>query len=181
MTGGTVEGVSQHDLTSSPLRTVAETAQTAATALMAMAGMAVCADGWAAGTCGDRHARMLAPDACLVAIAPAIANPYLNVAIGMAADTVGVAGGAEQHVRGNFVLCSCMDDAELVEEDLRLQRCTNPHQRRLLGVYGDIIHQNDDGTHFDSGIGVTEDAKWQRLVYLRVAACHLQLYDFPNS
>ena len=75
-------------------------------------------------------------------MAPAVANPYLNAAIGTAADTGGVAGGAEQRVRGNFVLCSCMD-VELVEENLRLQRCTDT-DCRLLGVHGDIIHQNDD-------------------------------------
>jgi hypothetical protein len=34
-----------------------------------------------------------------------------------------------------------------------LQRCTDTNCQ-LLGVHGDIIHQNDDGTHLDSGIGV---------------------------
>jgi hypothetical protein len=48
-----------------------------------------------------------------------------------------------------------------------------------LAVYGDTIHQND-GTHLDGGIGVAEDAKWQRL-HLRVAACNLPLYDLPNG
>ena len=51
--------------------------------------------------------------------------------------------------------------------------------RRLCSVYGDTIHQND-GAHLDGGIGVAEDAKWQRL-HLRVAACNLQLYDLPNG
>ena len=56
----------------------------------------------------------------------------------------------------------------------RLPRLTSP-----LAVYGDTIHQND-GTHLDGGIGVAEDAKWQRL-HLRVAACNLPLYDLPNG
>ena len=51
--------------------------------------------------------------------------------------------------------------------------------RRLCSIYGNTIHQND-GTHLDGGIGVAEDAKWQRL-YLRVAACNLPLYDLPNG
>jgi hypothetical protein len=80
-------------------------------------------------------------------------------------------------VRGHFVPRHCTD-AELRAEDPRLQRLTHT-DRRLCSVYGDTIHQND-GTHLDDGIGVTEDAKWQRL-HLRVAACNLPLYDLPNG
>jgi hypothetical protein len=58
------------------------------------------------------------------------------------------------------------------------QRLTDA-DRRLCSVYGDTIHQND-GTHLDGGIGIAEDAKWQRL-HLRVAACNLPLYDLPNG
>jgi hypothetical protein len=58
------------------------------------------------------------------------------------------------------------------------QRLTDA-DRRLCSVYGDTIHQND-GTHLDGGIGIAEDAKWQRL-HLRAAACNLPLYDLPNG
>ncbi len=67
---------------------------------------------------------------------------------------------------------------ELRAEDPRLQRLTAA-DNRLIGVYGDTIHLND-GTHLDGGIGVAEDAKWQRL-HLRVASCRLLLYDLPNG
>jgi hypothetical protein len=84
---------------------------------------------------------------------------------------------AAQRVRGHFLPRHC-SDAELRTEDTRLQRLTDA-DRRLCGVYGDTIHQNDE-THLDGGIGVGEDAMWQRL-YLRVAACQLLLYDPPNG
>ncbi len=51
--------------------------------------------------------------------------------------------------------------------------------QRLLGIFGDTIHLND-GTHLDVGIGVAEDAKWQKL-YNCVASCSLPLYDLPNG
>ncbi len=59
-----------------------------------------------------------------------------------------------------------------------MQRLTAT-DRRLLGIFGSMIHLND-GTHLDGGIGVAEDAKWQRL-YNRVASCSLPLYDLPNG
>ena len=58
---------------------------------------------------------------------------------------------AAQRVRGHFVPRHCTD-AELRMEDPRLQRLTDA-DRRLCGVYGDTIHQND-GTHLDGEIGV---------------------------
>jgi hypothetical protein len=63
-------------------------------------------------------------------------------------------------------------------EDPQLQRLTDA-DHRLCSIYGDTIHQND-GTHLDGGIGVAEDAKWQRL-HLRIDACDLPLYDLPND
>jgi len=78
---------------------------------------------------------------------------------------------------GTFFPRHCTD-AELRAEDPQLQRLTDA-DRRLCSVYGDTIHQND-GTHLDGGIGVAEDAKWQRL-HLRIAACNLLLYDLPNG
>ncbi len=95
----------------------------------------------------------------------------------MVADTGGGAGVAVQQVCGHFVPRRCTD-AELRAQNPRLQRLTDTN-RQLCCVYGDTIHQNDC-THLDSGIGFTEDAKWQRL-HLRVAACNLQLYDLPNG
>jgi hypothetical protein len=111
----------------------------------------------------------------LAATAPAVANPHLNVTTGTAADAGG--GEAAQRARGHFLPCHCTD-AELRVEDPQLQRLTDT-DRRLCSVYGDTIHQND-GTHLDGGIGVAEDAKWQRL-HLRVAVCNLPLYDLPNG
>ena len=105
----------------------------------------------------------------LAATAPAVANPHLNVTTGTAADAGG--GEAAQRARGHFLPCHCTD-AELRVEDPQLQRLTDT-DRRLCSVYGDTIHQND-------GIGVAEDAKWQRL-HLRIAACNLPLYDLPNG
>ncbi len=83
----------------------------------------------------------------------------------------------EQCMRGHFVLHLCTE-AELCMEDSQLQLLTDADSW-LCSVYGDTIHQND-GTHLDSGIGVAEDAKWQRL-YLWIAACHLLLYHLPNG
>ena len=173
---------------SSPLHAVDETTQTAAAAPEARVGVAACTDGCAGGTCGEMHAWTFVPAAILTATPPAVANPYifvatapaiatphLNVTTGTAADAG--EGGAAQHARGHFLPRHCTV-AELKAEDPQLQRLTDANHR-LCSVYGNTIHQND-GTHLDGGIGVAEDAKWQRL-YLRVAACHLQLYDFPNS
>jgi hypothetical protein len=61
-------------------------------------------------------------------------------------------------------------EEQLCNADPQLQRLTAV-DRRLLGVFGDMIHLND-GTHLDGGIGVAKDAKWQRL-YHRVASCSL--------
>ena len=94
----------------------------------------------------------------------------------MVADTGGGAGVTAQQVRGPFVPRRCTD-AELRAQDPRLQRLTDT-DRQLCCVYGDTIHH--DCTHLDSGIGFTEDAKWQRL-HLWVAAYNLQLYDLPNG
>ena len=55
--GRFAEGVAQHALMSLPLQAVAKTAQTAVADLVALAGMAVCTDGCAGGTCGDTHVR----------------------------------------------------------------------------------------------------------------------------
>jgi hypothetical protein len=177
MAGGSTEGVAQCALMSLPSCAVAKTAQMAAAALAASAGTAVCADGCADGTCIDSHPGMFVLAVYLVAMAPAAANPYLNAAIGTTADTGGVAGGAAQHVRGHFTPHSCTE-AELMADDPRLQRLTGA-DRWLLGAYGNIIHQNND-THLHGRIGVAEDAQWQR-PHLRVAACHLQLYNLPNG
>jgi hypothetical protein len=186
--GGVVEGVAQRAPTSLPSRAVDETMQMAAAAPAARVGAAACTDGCAGGTCGEMHARTFVPAAILAATPPAIANPYilvgtapavatphLNVTTGMAADAGG--GEAAQRARGHFLPRHCTD-AELRAEDPRLQRLTDAN-RRLCSVYGNTIHQND-GTHFDGGIGIAEDAKWQRL-HLRVADCNLPLYDLPNG
>jgi len=186
--GGDVEGVAQRASTSSPSRAVDETAQMAVAALAARVGTSACTEGCAGGTCGEMHAQTFFLAAILAATPPAVANPYifvatapaiatphLNVTTGTAADAG--EGGAAQHARGHFLPRHCTD-AELRAEDPRLQRLTDAG-RRLWSVYGDTIHQND-GTHLDGGIGVAEDAKWQRL-HLRVAACNLPLYDLPNG
>ncbi len=111
----------------------------------------------------------------LMATAPAVANPYLNATAGTAADAGG--GEAAQQERGHFLPRHCTD-AELRVEDPQLQRLTDA-DRWLCSIYGDTIYQND-GTHLDGGIGIAEDAKWQRL-HLRIAACNLLLYDLPNG
>jgi hypothetical protein len=186
--GGDVEGVAQRALTSLPLRAVDETTQTVATAPVARAAVAPCANGCVGGTCGEMHGQTIVPAAILAAMPPTAANPYIlaatapavtnprpNVTTGTAADA-GV-GLAAQRARGHFSPCHCTD-AELRAEDPRLQRLTDT-DHRLCSVFGDTIHQND-GTHLDGGIGVAEDAKWQRL-HLRVVACNLPLYDLPNG
>ena len=188
--GGDVEGVAQRAPTSLPSRAVDETTQTVAAAPATRGGAVVCRDGCAGGSCGETHARTFVPAAILAATPLAVANPYLPAAAatapaaanptmtataGTAADAGG--GGAAQRARGHFLPRHCTD-AELRAEDPRLQRLTDA-DRRLCSVYGDTIHQND-GTHLDGGIGVAEDAKWQRL-HLRVAACNLPLYDLPNG
>jgi len=186
--GGDVEGVAQCAPTSLPSRAVDEATQTAAAAPVARVGAAACTDGCVGGTCGEMHARTFVPAAILAATPPAVANPYIlsamalavanphpNVATGTAANAGG--GEAAQRTQGHFLPRHCTD-AELRAEDLWLQRLTDA-DHRLCSVYGDTIHQND-GTHLDGGIGVAEDAKWQRL-HLRVAACNLPLYDLPNG
>ena len=66
--------------------------------------------------------------------------------------------------------------AELRRDDPLMQD-TTPADQKLIGIYGDTIHQND-GRHLDGGIGVANDQKWQRL-HMRIAACQLSLYDVP--
>ena len=162
-----------------PSRTINETAQTTAAAFAVRVGTAVCTavctDGCAGGTCGKKHVRTFTPAAILAEMAPAVANLYLNATTGTAAATGGV--GAEQRVHWHFVPCHCTD-AELRAENPRLKRLMNANHQ-LCSLYVDTIHQND-GTHLDGGIGVAEDAKWQRF-HLRIAACNLPLYDLPNG
>ena len=126
-------------------------------------------------TGGGVAVQLIVPATILAATALAAANPHLNVTTSTTAVTGG--GEAAQRVRGHFVPCHCTD-AEFRAEDPRLQRLTDA-DRQLCSVYGDTIHQND-GTHFDGRIGVAEDAKWQRF-HLRVAACNLPVYNFPNG
>ena len=57
-----------------------------------------------------------------------------------------VEGEAIQRARGHYMPRQCTE-AELLAEDLQLQRLTDA-DRRLISVYGDTIHQND-GTHLD--------------------------------
>ena len=144
--------------------------------------------------------------AILAATAPAVANPYTNTVRGTTADRGGVVGGAvgppvapRAGTPGTASAAVVGEDApadgdvqralghstprtfteeQLRDADPRLQRLTAA-DRRLLGVFGDTIHLND-GTHLNGGIGVAEDAKWQRL-YHRVASCSLPLYDLPNG
>jgi hypothetical protein len=142
---------------------------------------ALCTDGCAGGTCIDGHARTFVPAAILAATAPTVANPYTNAAGGTAAGTVGVVGGAAgaivapnditpaaagaaaaggepptdgnvQGARGHFTPRTFTEE-ELLGADPRLQQLTGA-DRRLLGIFGDTVHLND-GTHLDSGIGVT--------------------------
>ena len=204
--GGTTEGVAQRALGPLPPRPVLRTAATVV-ALAASTGPAVCTDGCAGGTCRNERAGTIVPAAILAATAPTVANPYPNAAGGTAAGTAGVVGGAAgvldvapsdappaaagaavvgnippadgdvQGALGLFVPRTFTEE-ELREADPHLQRISAA-DRRLLGIFGDTIHLND-GTHLDGGIGVNEDAKWQRL-YNRVASCSLPLYDLPNG
>ncbi|KAL3822014.1 hypothetical protein ACHAXA_003000 [Cyclostephanos tholiformis] len=184
--GGTTGGVALRAPGPLPPRLVPGTVETAA-ASAANPGSAICTDGCAGGTCVDGRART-------------------NTVRGTTADTVGVVGGAVgppvAPCDGTPATASAAvvgDDApadgdvqralghssprtfteeQLRDADPRLQRLTAA-DRRLLGVFGDTIHLND-GAHLDGGIGVAEDAKWQRL-YHRVASCSLPLYDLPNG
>jgi hypothetical protein len=203
--GGTTEGVALHAPGPLPSHAAVEAAETAA-ASVARPGTAVCMDGCAGGTCVDGRGRTFVPAAITVAMALAVANPYLNSTRGTAADTGRVDGGAVggedacayaptamagtvaegdalpasgdvQGAHGHFMPRTFTEE-ELHKADPRLQRLTAADWR-LLGIFGDTIHLND-GTHLDGGIGAAEDAKWQRL-YNRVAACSLPLYNLPNS
>jgi hypothetical protein len=177
-----------------------------AAASVARPGTAVCTDGCASGTCVDGHGRTFVLDAITAATALAVANPYLNSAHGTAADTgradggaIGgedacayaptatagtvaegdapPAGGKVKGAHGHFMPRTFMEE-ELHEANPRLQRLIAA-DRRLLGIFGNTIHLNDE-THLDGGIGAAEDAKWQRL-YNHVAACSLPLYNLPNG
>ncbi len=203
--GRTTKGVALRALGPLPSLAVVDTAGTAA-ALAARPGTAVCMDGCTGGTCTGGHVRTFVPATIMAATTPAVANPYTHSTLGTVADMGGAAGGAirdvvvpdyatpamagvapegDTHLAGSFVrgahghsLPSTFTKAELHEADPRLQRLTAA-DRRLLGIFSDIIHLND-GTRFDGGIGATEDEKWQRL-YNHVAACSLPLYDLPNG
>ncbi len=202
---GTTGGVALCAPGPPPPRLVPRTVETAA-ALAANPGTAICTDGCAGGTCVDGRTRTFVLATILAATAPAVANPYTNTAHGTAADTGGVVGGA---VGAPVALCdgtpapagaaAVGDDApadddvqgahghstprtfteeELRDADPRLQRLMAADQR-LLGIFDDTIHLND-GTHLDGGIGINEDARWQRL-HTRVASCSLPLYDLPKG
>ena len=84
--------------------------------------MAACTVGCAGGNCGETHVRTFVPAAILAAVAPAVANPYLNATTITAADAGG--GEAAQRARGHFVPRHCTD-AELRAEDPQLQRLTD--------------------------------------------------------
>ncbi|KAL3812075.1 hypothetical protein ACHAXA_002879 [Cyclostephanos tholiformis] len=204
--GGTTEGVAQRALGPLPPRPALQTAAPVV-ALAASTSPAVCTDGCAGGTCRIGRSGTIIPAAILAATAPTVSNPYLNAAGGTAAGMAGVVGGAAgvldvapsdappaaagaaavgniapadgdvQGALGLFVPRTFTEE-ELCEADPRLQRISAAN-RWLLGVFGDTIHLND-GTHLDGGIGVNEDAKWQRL-YNCVASCSLPLYDLPNG
>ena len=148
-----------------------------AATLAALAGTTVCADGCASSTCGDMYVRTFLPAAFLVALALTVTNSYVTATASVAVDTGELAGGGKQHACGHFVPCHYMD-AELQEEDPRLQRLTDANHR-LCRVYGNTIHQND-GPHLDGGISAAEDAKWQRF-HLWAAACQLLLYNLSNG
>jgi hypothetical protein len=85
--GGITKGVAQHIPGPSPSHAVVETVVTAMAALVARPGTAVCTDGCPGGTCGNGHAWTCVPAAIIAAMAPVVANPYLNSASGKAADT----------------------------------------------------------------------------------------------
>jgi hypothetical protein len=203
--GGTTKGVALRAPGPLSSHAAVESAEMAA-ASVARSGTAVCMDGCASGTCIDGRGRTFVPATITVAMAMAVANPYLNSARGTAADTGRVDGGAvggedacayaptatastaaeenappaRSNVQGSHgrFMPRTFTEEELHEADPQLQRLTTVDQR-LLGIFGNTIHLND-GTHLDGGIGAAEDAKWQRL-YNRVAACSLPLYDLPNG
>jgi hypothetical protein len=183
-----------------------ETAVMATAALAARPSTAVCTDGCAGGTCSNGHAQTFVPAAIIAAMAPVVANPYLNSASGTAADTDRVVGGAVvddtvpgdattaiastaklgaaspagSHVQGvhGYSLPSAFMEEDLQEADPQLQQLTTAYQR-LLGIFGDTVHLNN-GNHLDGGIGATKDAKWHQL-YNRGTACSLPLYNLPNG
>eukprot|EP00956_Cyclotella_meneghiniana_P009504 scaffold13157_cov41-Cyclotella_meneghiniana.AAC.3 len=64
----------------------------------------------------------------------------------------------------------------VIEEDSRLQNLT-PADWKLMGVYGDTIHQND-GRHLDGGIN--DDAVWQRR-WRKVVSTKLSLWFAPKG
>jgi hypothetical protein len=173
---------------------------------VARAGRAICMNGCAGSTCGDRHARTFDPAATLAVTAPAVAIPYPNPIYGTVAitsmaveETMGeavVAGvattisagpvvavkdaHASSKVQGacrHSVPCSYTKE-ELRDADPLLQWFTDA-DHWLLGIFGNAIHQNN-GTHLNGRIGISEDAKWQRL-HKSVAACSLQPYNLPTS
>eukprot|EP00978_Attheya_sp_CCMP212_P030174 scaffold109998_cov63-Attheya_sp.AAC.3 len=68
------------------------------------------------------------------------------------------------------------DQEELPIGDLPNQVPTDT-DRKLMGVYGDYVHQND-GTHLDGGIAYDKiwQARWQKLVALPI-----KRYDAPGG
>ncbi len=48
---------------------------------------------------------------------------------------------------------------QIVQSDPKMQDI-KPADQKLIDIYGDTIHQNDD-QHLDDGIGVGENKKWQ--------------------
>ncbi len=99
--GGTTKGVALHTPGSLPLHAAVE-AMVMAAASVARPGTAVCMDGCSGGTCVDGHGWMFVPAAITVAMALAVANPYLNSACGMAADT----GRADRGAKGGGDACA---------------------------------------------------------------------------
>ena len=70
------------------------------------------------------------------------------------------------------------------EEELR---AANPELQvltaadtKLIGVFGDTIHQND-GTHLREGVSVAEDTAWQRRWIQVIAGPHSSFYSLPRS
>ncbi len=181
--GGGTEEVAVRALGPLPSCLVVETVEVAAD-MVARPSTAVCMDGCASGTCVDGCARTFVPAAIIAAMAPAVANPYLNSAHGKVADTVrgfeGAVGGGDmcahtpadtagttaegvtpptggdvQGAHGHFTP-HALTEGELHGADLQLQWLTTV-DLRLLGIFGNTIHLND-GTHLDGGIGVAEYA-----------------------
>jgi hypothetical protein len=141
--------------------------------------------------CSNGHVGLFVLVAILVATAPlAVANPSWTLPAIVAATTQGgwiggagsvavggplAAGGATG--AGSSAMVEGGDLADRAQASIKEQHVANSW---LCSVYRDTIHQNV-GTHHDGGIGVVEDAKWQRL-YLWLAACQLLLrYDLPNG